>query len=79
MLHIAPDNLQSTLGLKLPPVFTFLPCLASCPGLLPGGQGGHHALQGHHKPKNQLLHMEQLGGGPLEFVESSDWPRIMRL
>ena len=24
MLHLAPDKLQSTLGLKLPPVFTFL-------------------------------------------------------
>ena len=23
--------------------------------------------------------MEELGGAPLEFVESSDWPRIMRL
>jgi hypothetical protein len=79
MLHIAPDKLQSTLGLKLPLVFTFLPCLSSRPGLLPGGQGGSHALQGHHGPKYQLLHMEQLGGAPLEFVESSDWPRIMRL
>ena len=76
---MAPDNLQSTLGLKLHQVFTFLPCLASRPGLLPGGQGGRHALQGNHGPKYQLLHMEQLGGAPLEFVESSDWPRIMRL
>ena len=79
MLNIAPDKLQSTLGLKLTPVFTFLPCLASRPGLLPGGQGGCHASQGYHGPKYQLLHMEQLGGAPLEFVESSDWPRIMRL
>ena len=79
MLHIAPDKLQSTLGLKLPQVFTFLPCLASRPGLLSKGQGGRHALQGNHGPKYQLLHMEQLGGAPLEFVESSDWPRIMRL
>jgi hypothetical protein len=23
--------------------------------------------------------MEQLGGAPLEYVDSSDWPRIMRL
>ena len=45
MLHISPDKLQYTQGLKLPPVFTFLPCLASRPGLLPGGQGGRHALQ----------------------------------
>ena len=79
MLHIAPDKLKSTLGLKLPPVLTFPPCLVSCPGLLPGGQGGRHALQGHHGPKYQLLYMEQLGGSPLKFVESSDWPRIMRL
>ena len=70
MLHIAPDKLQATLGLKLPPEFTFLPCLASRPGLLPGG---------HHRPKYQLLHIEQLGGAPLELVESSDWPPIMRL
>ena len=56
MLHIAPDKIQSTLGLKLPPVFTFLPCLASRPSLLPGGQGGRHALQGHHGPKYQLLY-----------------------
>ena len=55
MLYIAPDKLQSTLGLKLPPVFTFLPCLAS-----PLWQGGRHALQGHHGPKYQLLPMEQL-------------------
>ena len=73
MLHIAPDNLQSTLGLKLPPVFTFLPCLASRPGLLPGGQGGCHARQGDHGPKYQLIYIEQLGGAPLEFVESSDY------
>ena len=73
MLHIAPDKLQST------PVLTFLLCLASRPGLLPGGQGGRHALQGHHGPKYLLLHMEQLGGAPLEFVESSDWLQIMRL
>ena len=79
MLHIAPDKLQSTLGLKLPQVFTFLPCLASRPGLLPGGQGGRHALQGHHGPKYHLLHMIQLGGAPLEFIESSDWPVIMKL
>ena len=79
MLHIAPDKLQSTQGLKLPPVFTFLPCLASRPGLLSGGQEGRHALQGHHGPKYQLLHMEQLGGAPQEFLESSDWPQIMRL
>ena len=46
---------------------------------LPGGQGGRHALQGHHGPKYQLLHMEQLGGAPLDFFESSDWPQIMRL
>ena len=51
MLHIAPDKPQSTLGLHLSPVFTFFPCLASRPGLLPGGQGGGHALQGHHGPK----------------------------
>ena len=74
MLHIAPDKLQSTLGLKLPPVFTFPPCLASRPGLLPGGQGGRHALQEHHGSKYQLLHMEQLGEAPLEPIESSDWP-----
>ena len=79
MLHIAPDKLQSTLGLKLPPVFTFLPCLVSLPVLLLGGYGGRHALQGHHGPKYQLLHMEQLGGAPLKFVESSDWPQIRRL
>ena len=79
MLHIAPDKLQSNLGLKLPPVFTFLTCLASRPGLLPAGQGGRHALQGHHGPKYQLIHMEQLRGAPLEFVESSDWLRTMRL
>ena len=79
MLHIAPDKLQSTLGLKLPPAFTYIPCLASSPDLLPGGEGGRQALQGHHWPKYQLLHMEQLGRAPLEFVESSDWPRIMRL
>ena len=79
MLHIAPDKLQSTLGLKLPKVFTFLPCLASRPGLLPAGHGGRHALKGHHRPKYQLLHMEQLGGAPLEFVESSDWPLIAEL
>ena len=79
MFNIAPDKLQSTLGLKLPQVFTFLPFLASCPGLLPEGQGGCHEPQGHHGPKYQLLHMEQLGGAPLEFVEYSDWPRIMRL
>ena len=42
-------------------------------------QASRHALQGHHVPKYQLLHMEQLGGAPLEFVESSDWPRMMRL
>ena len=78
MLHIAPDKLQSTLELKLPPVFILLPFLASRPGLLPGGQGGRHALQEHHWPKYQLLHMEQLEGAPLDFVESSDWPRIMR-
>ena len=68
MLHIAPFKLQSTLGLKLPPVFTILPCLASHSDLLPGGQVGRHALQGHHGPKYQLLHMEQLGGAPLEFA-----------
>ena len=51
MLHIAKDKLLSTLGIKLPPVFAFLPCLASCPGLPPGQQG-------HHGPKYQLLHME---------------------
>ena len=79
MLHISPDKLQYTRGLKLPPVFTFLPFLASRPGLLPGGQRGRHALQGHHRPKYQLLHMEQLGGDPLELVESSDLPQIMRL
>ena len=79
MLHIAPDKLQSALGLKLPPVFTFFPCLAFRPGQPPGGQGGRRALQGHHGPKYQLLHMEQLGGAPLEFVESSDCPQIMRL
>ena len=79
MLHIAPDKLHSTLGLKLPPVFIYLTCLASRPGLLPGGQGGRHALQGHHGPKNHLLYMAQLGGAPLEFVESSDWPRMMSL
>ena len=79
MLHIAPDKLQSTPGLKLPKLFIFLPCLASRPGLLPEGQGGRHALQGHHGPKNQLLHMEQLRGAPLEFVESTGWPQIMRL
>ena len=78
MLHIA-DKLQSTLFLKLPPVFTFLPCLASRPGLPPGGQGGRYDLQGHHGPKYQLLHIEQLGGAPLEFDEYSDWPRSMRL
>ena len=79
MLHIALDKLQSTLGLKLAPVFTFLPCLSSRPGLLPGGQEGRYALQGHHGPKYQLLHMEQLGGAPLEFVESSERPQSMRL
>ena len=79
MFHIAPDKLQSTLGFKLPQVFTFIACLAYRPGLLQGGQGGRHALQGHHGPKYQLLNMEQLGGAPLELVESSDWPRIMRL
>ena len=79
MLQIAPEKLQSTLGLKLPPVFTFLPCLASRPGLLQEGQGGCHAPQGHHGPKYQLLRMEQLGGAPLEFVECSDWRQIMRL
>ena len=79
VVNIVPDKLQSTLGLKLPPIFTLLPCVASRPGLLPWGLGGHHALKGHHRPKYQLLHMEQLGGAPLEFVESSDWPRIMRL
>ena len=79
MLHIAPDNLQSTLGLNLPPVFTFLPCVASSPGLLPGGKGGRHALQKHHGSKYHLLHMVQLGGAPLKFGESSDWPQIIRL
>ena len=76
---MAPDNLQSTLGLKLPLVLTLLPCLASHPVLLPGGQGGRHALQGHHGSKYHLLHMIQLGGAPLEFIESSDWPLIMKL
>ena len=71
MLHIAPDKLQSPLGLQLPPVFSFLPCLAS-----PLWQGGRHALHGHHRPKYQLLPMEQLGGASLEFVESSDWPDL---
>ena len=79
MLHIAPDKLQSTLGLKLPTVFTFLPCLASRQGRLPERQGGRHALQGHQRSKYQLLNMEHLGGVPLEFYESSDWPRIMTL
>ena len=55
MLYIAPDKLQSTLGLKLPPVFTFLPCLSSRQGLLPGGQGGRHALQGHRGPKYSYI------------------------
>ena len=55
MLHIAPDKLQSTLGLKLPPVFTFLPCLSSRPGLLLGGQGGHHAMPCHAgTPRTQI-------------------------
>ena len=76
---MAPENLQSTLGLKLHLVHTLLPCLASRPGLLPGGQGGSHALQGHHGSKYHLLHMIQLGGAPLEFIESSDWPVIMKL
>ena len=73
MLHLAPDKLQSTLGLKLPQVFTFFPCLASHPGLLPGGR---HALQGHHGPKYQLLHMEQLGGAPLEFFNLVTGPEL---
>ena len=67
VVNIVPDKLQSTLGLKLPPIFTLLPCLASRPGLLPGWQGGRHALQGHHGPKYHLLHMVQLGGAHLEF------------
>ena len=67
VVNIVPDKLQSTLGLKLPPIFTLLPCVASRPGLLPGGQGGRHALQGHHGPKYHLLHMVQLGGAHLEF------------
>ena len=71
-MNIAPDKLQSIQGLKLPQVFTLLPCLASRPGMLPAGQGGRHALEGHHGPKYHLLHIVQLGGAPLEFVESSD-------
>ena len=66
VVNIVPDKLQSTLRLKLPPIFTLLPCVASRPGLLPGGKGGRHALQGH------LLHMVQLGGAHLEFFLSSD-------
>ena len=57
VVNIAPDKLQSTLGLKLPPVFNLLPCLASCPGMLPGGQVGRHALQGHHRPNYHLLYI----------------------
>ena len=64
VVNIAPDKLQSILGLKLPPVFTHLPCLASCPGRLPGGQGSSYTLQGHQRPKYNLLHMVQLGGAP---------------
>ena len=66
VVNIVRDKLQSTLGLRLPPIFTLLPCLASRPGLLPGGQGSRHALQGHHRPKYNLLHMVQLGGAPLK-------------
>ena len=44
VVNIVPDKLQSTLGLKRPSIFTLLPCVASRPGLLPGGQGGRHAL-----------------------------------
>ena len=65
MLHIASDKLQSTLGLKLPPVFTFLPCLASCLGLLPGGQGGRHALQRHNGPNILAIKYKTIVGDKL--------------
>ena len=77
MLHIAPDKLQSTLGSscsQYSPSFLAWPPVQAC-----FQEGGRYALQGHHGPKYQLLHMEQLGGAPLEFVESSDWPLIRRL
>ena len=67
VVNIVPDKLQPTLGLKLTPIFTLLPCVAYRPGLLPGGQGGRHALQGHHWPKYHLLHMVQLGGANQDF------------
>ena len=37
-MNIAPDKLQSTLGLKLPQVFTLLPCLASYPACFNEGR-----------------------------------------
>ena len=54
VVNIVPDKLQSTLGLRLPPIFTLLPCLASRPGLLQGGQGSHHDLHGHHRPTSYI-------------------------
>ena len=45
VVNIVPDKLKSTLGLRLPPIFTLLPCLASRPGLLPGGQGSRVSLK----------------------------------
>ena len=82
MVHIAADKLQSTLGLKLPPVFTFLPSMASRPGHLPEGQGAAKLCRDTTGPNTNACiwkSWEELPQNLLNLVTGQNYETILAI